>query len=82
MFEPLKFDYILSIQIMDRLLYFKYSNYGPIVYIHQNFLKVVAHVIFIDQWNQITRLYEIQLTVINDDLVYKFRKKDIYLLWL
>ena len=32
------------------------------VYIHQNL--VVVHVIFIDQWNQTTPLYEIQVTVI------------------
>ena len=34
------------------------------VYIHQNFLKVVVHVIIIDQRNQIARLYEIQVTLI------------------
>ena len=34
------------------------------VCIHQHFLKVVVHVIVIDQWNQIVRLYEIQVTVI------------------
>ena len=65
--------------------FFKYSNYGPIVYnwamvyIHQNFLKVVAHVIFIDQWNQTAHLYEIQVTVVNGDLVYKFRKNILVL---
>ena len=34
------------------------------VYIHQNFLKVVGHVIIIDQWNPTKRLYGIQVTVI------------------
>ena len=34
------------------------------VYKRQNFLKIVVHVIIIDQWNQIARLYEIQITVI------------------
>ena len=29
------------------------------VYIHQNFLKVIVHVIIIDQWNQAARMYEI-----------------------
>ena len=46
------------------------SIFGSIVYsqakvhIHQNFLIVVVHVIIIDQWNQTTRLYEIQVKVI------------------
>ena len=31
---------------------------------HQTFLKVVVHVIIIDLWNQIARLYEIQVTII------------------
>ena len=35
------------------------------VYIHQDFFKVVVHVIIIDHWNQTARLYEIQVTVIN-----------------
>ena len=35
-----------------------------IVYIRQNFLEIVVHVILIDQLNQIARLYEIQVTVI------------------
>ena len=34
------------------------------VYIHQNFLKVVVHVVIIDTRNQTTRLYETQGTVI------------------
>ena len=29
---------------------------------HQNFLKVVVHLINIDQWSQTLRLYEIQVT--------------------
>ena len=33
------------------------------VYIHQNFLKVVVHVIVIDQWNKNARLYKIQVTI-------------------
>ena len=31
---------------------------------HQNFLKVVVHVVIIDQWNKTAGLYEIQVTVI------------------
>ena len=38
--------------------------FGSIVYKHQDFLKVVVHMIIIDQWNQVARLYEIQVTVI------------------
>ena len=34
------------------------------VYLHQNFLKAVVHVIIIDQWNQTARLYVMQVTVI------------------
>ena len=34
------------------------------VYMHQNFLKVVVHVVIIDQWNKTASLYEIQVTVI------------------
>ena len=34
------------------------------VYIHQNLLKVVVHVMIIAQRNQTARLYEIQVTVI------------------
>ena len=34
------------------------------VYIQQNFLKVVVHVVIIVQWNQTAHLYEIQVTVI------------------
>ena len=32
--------------------------------LHQNFHKVVVHMIVIDQWNHIVRLYEIQVRVI------------------
>ena len=32
--------------------------------IRQNYLKVVALLIITDQWNQISRLYELQVTVI------------------
>ena len=36
--------------------------YNPtIVYLHNNFLKVVVHVIIIDQLNQAARLYKIQV---------------------
>ena len=31
---------------------------------HQNFLKGVVHAIIIDQWNQASHSYEIQVTVI------------------
>ena len=34
------------------------------VYIYQNFLKVIVHVMIIDQWNQTTCLYAVQGTVI------------------
>ena len=35
-----------------------------IVHIHQNFLKVVVHMIIIDQWSQTVHLYKIQVTII------------------
>ena len=46
-------------QFLGRLFYNRAK-----VYMHQNFLKVVLHVIIIDQWNQTARLYEIQVMVI------------------
>ena len=39
------------------------------VYIHQNFLKVVVHVIIIDQWNQTALFYEIQVMIIQSNLI-------------
>ena len=33
------------------------------VYIHQDFLKIVVHMIIIDQCNQTARLFEIEVTV-------------------
>ena len=39
------------------------------VYIHQNFLKAVVHVIIIDQWNQTALFYEIQVMIIQSNLI-------------
>ena len=45
------------------------SMNGAKVYVHQNFLNVVVHVIIIGQYNQTARFYEIQVTVFNSGAI-------------
>ena len=50
----------IEIFLVDFLPFFRSIVYNrSLVYVHQNFLKVVVHVIIIDQWNQTALLYEI-----------------------